>query len=95
MDNTYPRNIYNDPDNHVCLVEQHAMIDDYLVDFSKEREGVAEVLEDIMQNFIDLRLFSKRHKDRIVNLDKYSLTDAFKKSKLHVKEVLLSKNSPF
>jgi len=88
MDNTYPRNIYCDPDGKVCNVETHAGIQDYLSDQSTIYPGIPEALEDVLACFLDLRLFSKTYGKKIQNLDKYSLTDAFIKSKKNIDEVL-------
>jgi len=80
MDNTHIRNIYSDSKNRVHLLEQHVGEEDFLVDFSTNRDGVAGVIDDLIQNFIHLDLFKKSIcSEKILNLDPYSLTDAFSK----------------
>ncbi len=77
MDNNYK--LYNDHLNRVHRLDSHAGSQDKIVDMSKDRNGVAEVYEDILLIFSDLKLFDRNMHSKIVNLDKYSLTDAFKK----------------
>lgn len=78
MDNTYPRNIYNDKDNHLCIMETHAGASDYLVDSSELYPNVASYLDELVRLFDHLDCFP--HKE-IKNLDSYSLTDRFEKAK--------------
>lgn len=79
MDNTYPHNIFNDEDNHICNLETHSGIDDYLVDQSDFYENVAARLDSLSRLFYHLSYFPDKS---IVNLDPYSLTDAFDKLSL-------------
>lgn len=76
MDNTYPRNIYCDENNHFINHEIHAGSHDYAVDQSDIYSSISDGLFEIAQLFVDARKFSS---DRIKNLDVYSLTDAFEK----------------
>ena len=76
MDNTYPRNIYNDDNNKICNLELHAGIDDYIVDQSSLYQNVASRLDDLARLFYHLEYFPF---EKIVNLDRYSLTDRFRK----------------
>jgi hypothetical protein len=76
MDNTYPRNIFNDEMNRVCNLETHAGEPDSLLDMSPLYENVAALLDDLFKLFYDLSLFEEKN---IFNLDIYSLTDAFEK----------------
>jgi hypothetical protein len=76
MDNTYPRNIFNDENNHVCNLETHAGINDYLYDHSGSYSCVAAVLDELTRLFLNLQFFPN---ERVKNLDMYSLTDRFKK----------------
>ena len=74
MDNTYPRQIYNNKNNKIVTHETSAT--------SRERvniepySNVASCLERILKLFADLSCFPKKN---IFNLDPYSLTDRFKK----------------
>lgn len=77
MDNTYPRNIYNDQYNNVCNLEVHAGDNDYLADQSSLYPNVASLLEDLVLLFRHLEYFPA---ERIFNLDFYSLTDRFSKT---------------
>lgn len=79
MDNTYPRNTYNDQNNRVCNLETHAGADDYLSDQSSFYLNVAALLDDLTRLFLHLDYFPQ---DSVVNLDPYSLTDRFRKVNL-------------
>lgn len=76
MDNTYPRNLYCDENNHVLNLETHAGIDDSISDQSALYPSVAALLQDLFFLFRDLECFPTKS---IVNLDPYSLTDRFRK----------------
>ena len=76
MDNTYPRNLYNDRNNHICSVETHAGADDYLVDCSLMYESVAARIDGLVTLFAHLDYFPK---GIISNLDQFSLIDSFEK----------------
>jgi hypothetical protein len=76
MDNTYPRNIYCNRDNKFINHEMHAGSDDFAVDMSGSYHTVGDGLIEIAQLFYDARKFTRGN---IINLDQYSLTDAFKK----------------
>lgn len=76
MDNDYPRNIYNDASNTLYNCEKHAGTQDYLDCISHLFKNVAARLDDLTLLFHHLDYFPK---DSIVNLDPFSLVDAFKK----------------
>lgn len=76
MDNTYPRNLYNDRNNHVCNLETHSGETDYLVDNSALYPSVSARLYELSRLFHNLKYFPK---EKIYNLDLYSLTDEYKK----------------
>ena len=76
MDNTFPKNVYNDKDNNVSFLENHAGKEDFLLDMSSNYLNVASFYYDIMLMFYHLEYFPNNN---IVNLDPYSLTDRFKK----------------
>jgi hypothetical protein len=76
MDNTYPRNIYCDHDNKFINHEIHAGAKDFSVDQSDLYKCVGDGLTEIAQLFYDARKFNNK---KILNLDPYSLTDAFVK----------------
>jgi len=76
MDNTYPRNIYNDKKNRIFNLETHAGIKDYCIDISELYCNVASYIDEVTRTFYHLEYFPKKN---IVNLDPYSLTDRFKK----------------
>lgn len=76
MDNTYPRDLYCDPENHLWHRERHADRDDSRTDWSQLYCSVGDALLGFSLLFTDLRKFRD---DRILNLDCYSLTDAFAK----------------
>lgn len=77
MDNTYPRNLYSDMHNRLLRLETHAGIDDFLIDLTEACGSVANIIFGIGEIFYDLRVFSRSK--NIINLDPYSLTDAFPK----------------
>jgi hypothetical protein len=77
MDNTYPRNIYCDRNNRVLNLEVHAGREDYTADMGDLYGSVGDMLHELAYLFYDARKFARS--DRIVNLDPYSLTDAFPK----------------
>jgi hypothetical protein len=76
MDNTLPRNIFNDKENRVHLLEQYAGVDDCLADVSSYHSNVASYYYDVFKIFHHLEYFPNKN---IFNLDPYSLTDRFKK----------------
>jgi hypothetical protein len=79
MDNTYPRNIYCDANNHILNLETHAGLEDYILDLASEYSNMAAILDSIVRLFRDLDYFPPQ---RVANLDPYSLTDRFKKVSL-------------
>ena len=79
MDNTYPRNLYCDENNHVLNLDIHAGIDDQVFDISALYPTVASRMAGLFLLFRDLECFPDQG---IVNLDQYSLTDRFRKVKL-------------
>ena len=77
MDNTYPRDIYCDSNNHIFRRERHAGAADYLVDITPLNPSMAVQMQDIFNLFSDLeRCFTDLN---VLNLDPYSLTDVFSK----------------
>ena len=76
MDNTFPKNVYNDINNNVIFLENHAGKDDTLLDLSSHYLNVASFYYDVLKMFHHLEYFPNNN---IVNLDPYSLTDRFKK----------------
>ncbi len=88
MDNTYPRNIFCDSNNRILNLERHAGIKDTVADQSAVYRNIAELLEDLTVLFKDIWKFSGDGK--VVNLDQYSLTDAFVKMNIQVFEEILN-----
>lgn len=81
MDNTYPRDIYVNHENKIFTLERHADSNSYLFDQSRLMPSIDVWAQDLFFNFHDLRkCFQGR---QIVNLDCYSLTDAFPKVVKH------------
>ena len=78
MDNTLPRNIYNNQDNKVHAIANLAGIDDCLYDVSSHHSNVASYYYDVFKIFHHLEYFPNKN---IFNLDPYSLTDRFRKVK--------------
>ena len=76
MDNTLPRNIYNDRDNRVHFYRHYAGKEDCLVDASKYHLNVASFYYDVFEIFYHLEYFPNKN---VRNLDPFSLTDRFKK----------------
>ncbi|CAM8355532.1 hypothetical protein [Candidatus Methylopumilus planktonicus] len=74
MDNTYSRNIYCDQENKFINHEIHAGTKDFSFDQSNVYKSVGDGLTEIAQLFYDARKFNNK---KILNLDPYSLTDAF------------------
>lgn len=77
MDNTYPRNTYCDSNNRILNLETHAGIEDYITDHSERYEGIGDLMVDLSHLFYDAQKFANK---KILNLDPYSLTDAFLKA---------------
>ena len=76
MDNTYPRTVYCNLDNKFINHEIHAAGADFAVDMSGMYGTVGDGIVDISLLFYDARKFTR---ENVINLDQYSLTDAFKK----------------
>ena len=74
MDNTYPRQIYNDKNNKIVTCETSISSKEHLV--YHRGDTVATTLDMYTRLFNDLSCFPKKN---IFNLDLYSLTDRFKK----------------
>jgi hypothetical protein len=84
MDNTYPRNLYCDSENHIINHEIHAGVPDYISDFSSMFPTIASYMQEMLFLFGDItRCFSNKP---VINLDPYSLTDAFKKDSSLLKD---------
>jgi hypothetical protein len=77
MDNTYPRNIYSDKDNNILNLEIHSGSSDYVADISQYYGCIGDLLVDLSNIFYDAKKFANKS---IINLDPYSLTDAFEKN---------------
>jgi hypothetical protein len=76
MDNTLPKNIYNNEENRVHFIANQAGTDDCLVDVSSYHSNVASYYYDVFKIFHHLEYFPNKN---IFNLDPYSLTDRFRK----------------
>ena len=76
MDNTYPRSVYCNHDNKFINHEIHSESADFAVDMSGMYNTTGDGLMDISQIFFDARKFTR---ENVINLDQYSLTDAFVK----------------
>jgi hypothetical protein len=77
MDNTYPRNLYCDSNNRILNHEIHAGAADWVQDMTNRYNSIADAITEIAEIFYDTRKFSR---PSIINLDPYSLTDAFRKA---------------
>ena len=75
MDNTYPRNVYCDHENRLIRLELHAEADNYTLDMSDLFQNMDNYIASMIRLFRDAHLF----KGDVVNLDPFSLTDAFEK----------------
>jgi len=75
MDNTYGRTIFNDKDNNLWNLEEHAGTENYLCD-NNMFSTISALMEDIFYLFSDLEKFKRNN---IYNIDQYSLVDAFEK----------------
>lgn len=84
MDNTYQRNTYCDSDNKILNHEVHSGINSSVSDQSSAYECMGDLLVELSHIFYDARKFRN---SRILNLDPYSLTDAFAKNKLSVDNI--------
>jgi hypothetical protein len=76
MDNTYPRQIYNDKNNKIIKFETSFTLKERVDIYP--HDTVASILDTYIQLFTHLSYFPKKN---IFNLDPYSLTDRFKKIK--------------
>jgi hypothetical protein len=77
LDNTYPRDLYSDKNNSILNLENHAGLKNSILDITNCYGSLADTLVEISYLFIDIKKFSKFK--NIYNLDKYSLTNVFKK----------------
>jgi hypothetical protein len=94
MDNTYPRDIYCDENNRILRRETHAGADDWLLDVGGCYGGMGDLLVTISHLFYDLKKFRPATSE-ILNLDPYSLTDAFPKAPtIEVERSLLPEAGP-
>lgn len=76
MDNTYVRNLFSNSNNDVLELQENSGMELYVRNASNYYLNLAARLDDLTRLFNDLRFFPK---DRIFNLDEYSLTDRFNK----------------
>lgn len=74
LDNTYPHDIFTDERNELWQVLVHAYGKTTRVSRSSEYQGIADYLFEHAQLFRDLEFFPR---NKVVNLDSHSLTDAF------------------
>ena len=77
MDNTYPRDIYCDVNNSFIMLETHANSTDIANDQSALFGSIADGMNECAKIFFDVLKFQNK---KILNLDPYSLTDAFRKT---------------
>jgi hypothetical protein len=77
LDNTYPRDVWVNKDNKLLNIERFAN-HYYLADQSKRYKSISDMYSEISTIFYSLNLY-KKYKDKIFNLDDYSLTNTFKK----------------
>ena len=77
MDNTYVKEIFNDENNKLFLLHNNK-IDDRLVLKKQTNLNMSDFLFDLFESFYHLEYFPNNN---IFNLDKFSLTDRFKKIK--------------
>jgi hypothetical protein len=80
MDNTYPRNLYCSKENKLINHEIHAGSTDYAIDHSDMFKNISDALIEYSYLFIDAKKFTRNN---IINLDQYSLTDAFTKTTIN------------
>lgn len=86
MDNTYPFDMFVDQQNKLYNVERHAFGTKFLIEISHLYRNVGDLLSSTSELFYDLRLFESQP---IINLDAYSLTDAFPKASPSQAEIFL------
>jgi CMP-N,N'-diacetyllegionaminic acid synthase len=77
MDNTYPRNVYCDPENKIFNHEKHGGASDYIINQSSLYPSMDVWAQDMFYIFADLRRCFID--SRVTNLDCFSLTDLFPK----------------
>lgn len=77
MDNTFPRDTFCDSDNRIYRLERHAGGDDTIFDQSAVYPTMDVWAQDLLDLFSDLHRCFKGNP--VLNLDPYSLTDAFRK----------------
>lgn len=77
LDNTYPRDVWVNKNNKLFNIERFAN-HYYLADQSKRYKSISDMYSEISTIFYSLNLY-KKYKDKIFNLDDYSLTNTFKK----------------
>lgn len=77
MDNTYPRDTFCDYANRIFRLERHAGGEDTIFDQSAVYPSMDVWAQDMFDLFSDLHRCFKKY--QVLNLDPYSLTDAFRK----------------
>lgn len=76
MDNSYPHDIFVDEKNKLWQILVHSYGEPKIISRSSEYSGIADYLFEHAQLFRDLEFFPRA---KVVNLDSFSLTDAFPK----------------
>ncbi len=89
IDNTYVRDLYCGPNNEIILRQRHFYGESQPGDYSLLYASVGDLVYELAMAFSDLDKFSA---ENIINLDPFSLTDAFRKvpTLKHASEVLTS-----
>jgi hypothetical protein len=77
LDNTYPRDVWVNKGNKLLNIERFAN-HYYLADQTKRYKSISDMYSEISTIFYSLNLY-KKYRDKIFNLDSYSLTNTFKK----------------
>ena len=80
VDNTYPKDVWTDNKNKLYNIERLGK-NYYLSDQTTRYKSITDMYYEISLIFYSLNLYRK-YKNRIYNLDYYSLTDIFKKTNL-------------
>ena len=80
LDNTYPKDVWVNKENKLFNVERYAN-KFFLSDQTKRYKSISDMYAEISLIFYSLNLY-KKYKDRIFNLDEFSLTNTFIKRKL-------------
>lgn len=87
LDNTYPKDVWVNKQNKLFNIERYAK-KYFLSDQTRRYNSISDMYSELSLIFYSLNLY-KKYRNKIFNLDEFSLTNIFKKK--NFKEIFIMK----